>query len=134
MISSCQGLGLSSLTTSHINSNDKFNRKDILYSKYNIDMIYYLNRFPLTCYLGLLSSSLNPIVKVLIGRADCVCINATIVDESTPPERKAPKGTSDIICCLTEVIKSFSSSSLISSILEDKGLFTPYTAVSAKDQ
>ena len=46
-------------TTSHINSTDKFNRKDILYSKYNIDMIYYLNRFPFTCYLGLLSSSLR---------------------------------------------------------------------------
>src|SRR5438874_10043871 len=34
-------------------------------------------------------------------RSLCVCISATMVLESTPPDRKAPSGTSDTICSLT---------------------------------
>ena len=33
--------------------------------------------------------------KVFTGRVDCLCIRATTVDESMPPERNAPRGTSD---------------------------------------
>jgi len=34
----------------------------------------------------------KPIVKVFTGRVLCDCIKATTVDESIPPERKAPSG------------------------------------------
>ena len=36
-------------------------------------------------------------VNVRTGRLLCACISATIVDESIPPERKAPSGTSATI-------------------------------------
>ena len=37
-------------------------------------------------------------VKVFTGRDDCFCISATTVEESMPPDRNAPSGTSAIIC------------------------------------
>jgi hypothetical protein len=41
--------------------------------------------------------SANPMEKVFTGRGDSRCINATVSDESIPPERNAPSGTSLII-------------------------------------
>ncbi len=45
-------------------------------------------------------------LNVLIGSDECSAINATINDESTPPERKAPKGTSLCIRILTDELRS----------------------------
>ena len=39
--------------------------------------------------------SAKPIEKVLTGRDDCLCSNSTMVEESMPPDRNAPTGTSD---------------------------------------
>ena len=39
----------------------------------------------------------KPIVNVFTGRALCACMSATTVDESMPPDRNAPSGTSAII-------------------------------------
>ena len=50
-------------------------------------------------------------VKVLTGRDDCFCMSATMVDESMPPDRNAPSGTSAIICPATAVVSKDSSSS-----------------------
>ena len=44
------------------------------------------------------AASSNPIVKVCTGRSLCACINATMAELSTPPDRNAPRGTSEIIC------------------------------------
>src|SRR5689334_19095438 len=53
-------------------------------------------------------------------------INATTVDESTPPERKAPNGTSDISLSLIDsrkirVVSSIASSSVIFILREKSG-------------
>ena len=39
--------------------------------------------------------------KVLTGVALCACMQATMVEESMPPERKAPSGTSASIRAAT---------------------------------
>ena len=39
----------------------------------------------------------KPTVKVSTGRDICSAISATFAEESTPPERKTPNGTSDIM-------------------------------------
>lgn len=41
------------------------------------------------------SISSNPTEKVLILFSDCDCIIETISEESIPPDKNAPKGTSD---------------------------------------
>ena len=41
-------------------------------------------------------------VKVRTGRLDSACISATTVDESMPPDRNAPTGTSAIMRRRTE--------------------------------
>ena len=51
--------------------------------------------------------SLNPIVKVLIGLEDSFCIKVTITEESKPPDKKAPKGTSEIILFFIELSNIF---------------------------
>ena len=43
------------------------------------------------------SASLKPTVNVSTGRDICSDISATFADESTPPDRNTPNGTSDII-------------------------------------
>ena len=48
------------------------------------------------------SESSNPTVKVLIGLSEIFCMIETIKDESTPPLKKAPRGTSDCICNLID--------------------------------
>ena len=52
--------------------------------------------------------------KVFTGRVLCACIRATTVEESIPPERNAPSGTSAIIRSLTESRSSASSRSTAS--------------------
>ena len=52
----------------------------------------------------------KPIVKVRGGAGDCRAIAATIAAESTPPDRNAPKGTSDIIWRCTASTKRSRSS------------------------
>ena len=70
-------------------------------------------------------SSSKPIENVLIGTVDCDCINDTIIDESIPPDKKAPIGTSDIILCLTDNFKFASRSLWISDWLNVNKLLLP---------
>jgi hypothetical protein len=51
----------------------------------------------------------KPIVKVAGGSAERRAIAATTAAESTPPDRKAPYGTSDIICRSTASAKRSAS-------------------------
>ena len=53
--------------------------------------------------------SWKPIEKVRTGRVLCACISATTVDESMPPDRNAPSGTSAIMRRLTASRSSASS-------------------------
>src|SRR5687767_15823032 len=78
-------------------------------------------------YLSSLKScSSKPIEKVLTGCEDSCAISATTVEESTPPERKAPSGTSEIILRLVDsrssrVVSSMASSSPMSIFFEKSG-------------
>ena len=45
----------------------------------------------------------KPIENVRTGSADCCAIAATTAEESIPPERKAPSGTSEIMRRLVAV-------------------------------
>ena len=60
-------------------------------------------------------------------RFDCLtassCIKATISEESIPPERKAPTGTSAIICKSIASINFFSRAKAASLSLPSKDLF-----------
>jgi len=51
----------------------------------------------------------------LLQNRDCDCISAVTVEESIPPERNAPSGTSAIICPATEARSRRSNSSAASS-------------------
>jgi hypothetical protein len=51
---------------------------------------------------------------VRTGRVLSACISATTVDESMPPDRKAPSGTSAIMRRLTASRSSVSSPSIAS--------------------
>jgi hypothetical protein len=62
------------------------------------------------------------------------CARATIVDESMPPERKAPTGTSASSCIFTAAERSRSSSSMHSAGLARKRSLAPRAADSAADQ
>ena len=55
--------------------------------------------------------------SVLTGRLLCACINATTLEESIPPDKKAPSGTSAIIRNLTAWRKRVSSCSIASPSL-----------------
>src|SRR3989344_5870899 len=72
--------------------------------------------------------------KVLTGRDDWTCISATTVEESTPPDKNAPNGTSAIICWRTASLSNTSSSSTAWPGVPVKALATPDTAVCAPDQ
>ncbi len=72
--------------------------------------------------------------NVFTGRADCACINATTVDESMPPDRKAPSGTSAIICAPTASFSKVSSWSTACCALPVKGLATPLRMCCSADQ
>ena len=61
------------------------------------------------------SVSVLPIVNVFTGTPVAFCISATTSEESMPPERKAPSGTSEIIRLRTESPRRPSSSSSASS-------------------
>ena len=73
-------------------------------------------------------------VKVFTGRVDCVCMSATTVEESTPPERKAPKGTSAIICPAVLCMSSRASSRSASALVPLKISLVPTSATSRADQ
>ena len=49
------------------------------------------------CWASLYSGSSKPMVNVFTGRVLWTCISATTREESMPPERNAPRGTSAII-------------------------------------
>ena len=72
--------------------------------------------------------------KVFTGFDDCACISATMVDESMPPDRKAPSGTSATICWPMALRSSASSSRMASASEPCQGAATPATATSASDQ
>ena len=80
------------------------------------------------------AASLNPIVKVLTGRSLWTCINAATVDESIPPDRKTPSGTSAIIRSDVASRKSASSSSTASRSDPRYLLSTEPSANCAADQ
>ncbi len=69
-------------------------------------------------FSSLKSCSSNPIENVLTGAELSCAIRATTVDESTPPDRNAPNGTSEIILRrvdsrMMRVVSSIASCSLI---------------------
>ena len=68
------------------------------------------------------------------GRALLCCISATTVDESMPPERKAPSGTSATIWPATAARSRRSSSASASSSLPAKGVRWPAAATVAASQ
>ena len=67
-------------------------------------------------------------VNVLTGRLLCACINATMVDESTPPDRNAPSGTSATICFATASRSNASKRSAASISVPAKGTLASTTA------
>ena len=67
--------------------------------------------------------------KVRTGWALCACISATMVDESMPPDRKAPRLTSDSICPPTALESTPSSAS--TACASDSNASSERAAVSA---
>src|SRR5271156_3670204 len=63
-----------------------------------------------------------------------VCINDTMVDESMPPERKAPRGTSDRIRIRTASRSIQSSCSIASCSSHSRGWETASLTTSRSDQ
>src|SRR5213076_2473421 len=67
-----------------------------------------------------------PVVYVEIVCCECRVINATTADESTPPDRNAPSGTSEIILSFVDsrsirVVSSIASFSVIFIFFEKSG-------------
>ena len=73
-------------------------------------------------------------LNVLIGRGLCACINATTREESIPPERKAPNGTSATICWATDLRNNAASPSLASSSTPSNGWAVPASTIVSNDQ
>src|SRR6266704_948007 len=69
-----------------------------------------------------------PIENVRTGSADCACIKAAIVEESIPPERKTPSGTSATIRIFTAARSKVSSCSTASASVPRKGSLTLHSA------
>ena len=67
------------------------------------------------CGASLNSASGNPIEKVRTGWSTNRVMEPTTADESTPPERNAPSGTSDSRWQATDSLKSRRSSSIASA-------------------
>ena len=61
------------------------------------------------CCASSKSLELNPIENVFTLTSEWDCIKETIVLESIPPDKNAPKGTSDCICEETAFDKTDSS-------------------------
>ena len=72
--------------------------------------------------------------KVLMGELLARPIRATTVDESIPPERNAPNGTSVRIRSATDCWISRSSSSMASRSVPSNGLLSPSAATERADQ
>ena len=81
---------------------------------------------------GTFPERLEAIVRT--GLADCACIKDTTSEESTPPDRNAPNGTSATICRPTASSSNRSSASVASASLPAKGSALPACARSAADQ
>ena len=60
-------------------------------------------------------------MKVRTGVALCCCISATTMLESTPPERKAPTGTSATMRAATESDSTASKRSAMASAVPSNG-------------
>src|ERR1051326_4805744 len=73
-------------------------------------------------------------LKVLIGRRLWACITATTNEESMPPERNAPTGTSATICKPTAAFKSRVRYWTASRRLPEKGRSMPALAADQSDQ
>ncbi len=73
-------------------------------------------------------------VKVCTGRVDWACISATTVDESTPPDRNAPSGTSAIIWAPTASLSKASSASTACAGVPANGVARPAVHCCAADQ
>ena len=74
------------------------------------------------CGSSLYSSWVKPIENVRTGSDDCSAIAATTVEESTPPDRNAPRGTSAIIRRPTARLIWLRISSLRSAALANRRL------------
>jgi hypothetical protein len=79
-------------------------------------------------------SSVNPIENVLTAFEEFDCMSATIVEESTPPDKNAPNGTSEIICNLTALLSKESNSVTASFKFPLNGFKTPSFATFSADQ
>ena len=73
-------------------------------------------------------------VNVRTGHSDWACIRATTVEESMPPERNAPTGTSAAICRPTARSNTSCSASTASSGAPSNGRAWPDATASPKDQ
>src|SRR5215813_11552944 len=72
--------------------------------------------------------------NVRTGCDDCACIRATTVDESTPPDRKTPSGTSAIIRSATASRKRRSRLSTASASEPENGFASPAFTTAFADQ
>ena len=73
-------------------------------------------------------------VKVLTGRSLWACMSATTAEESIPPDRNAPSGTSASIRILTASRSSASNSSRASAGDPANGSAHPRSTISRADQ
>src|SRR3546814_3563301 len=71
--------------------------------------------------------------KLRTGRDECACISAVTVEESTPPDKKAPSGTSAIMRFWTASPSRASSAETASSSLPAKGTEVPSARAAASD-
>src|SRR2546421_7881727 len=72
--------------------------------------------------------------KVLTGVVLRACIIDTTIEESIPPERNAPRGTSAVIRSLTDSLKRASNWAIASSSDSWNGLATEFVATCLADQ
>jgi hypothetical protein len=80
------------------------------------------------------AASVKPIVNVRTGTTLCACINAVTSDESTPPERNTPSGTSETMRRRTASRSSLSNSCDASSSDPRKRCSMPRITASRTDQ
>jgi hypothetical protein len=72
--------------------------------------------------------------KVFTGRGLADCISATVSEESMPPERNAPRGTSEIMRISTALCTSDFSSASVSRGFCRRGWLRARSTASSADQ
>ena len=72
--------------------------------------------------------------KLRTGVSLFACISAVTVEESIPPDRNAPSGTSETMRPVTASLSSASSRSRASPSLRSSGAACPRSATSSNDQ